>query len=496
MHPLVFSDKLSKKWILWLVVAGLSVSMLLGMAGQVIETRLLTQWNYFFLDSFLKYGANGRKAQAAVVIDVDDYSLSAVGQWPWPRYKVASLIRAVADAGPSAIGLDIIFSEPDRTSLNNIQKSFRQDFGLEISFAGIPGGLSDNDGYLGQVLSEMNVVGARYFHFDHVNLEKTPAKPEFSIIGKTDLLTLHEAPGVLNNIDAIFSRLQFNGFLNNQPDSDGMLRRVPLLIRHEGRIYPHLSLATFMRSLGLDTATVEESWAGPVIRVGRQAIPIDKQGYALVRFNGEPHLYAAISALDILNGSFDAQQIRDRIVFVGSSAAALHDQHSTIFDSQTPGLKMQSMIVENMATDHFVREPSWAGKVILAGCITAGLLVSILFIQVRNPWLLSLGSALLAAMILLISWILFQLYGMYISPAMPLLDILILFAFFFHPVVRHREKTRLQVVQDTGQFTAGHHRVHGRRGRNTRSRDRCPYQAHAALCEVDRRGVESGRAIR
>ena len=138
--------------------------------------------------------------------------------------------------------------------------------GLDITFGGVPAGVTDNDGFLGQVLADNGVVGARYFYFDHVSKSDAPQKPEFRFDGRLDLLSLSDAPGVLNNIDPIALQMRFNGFLNTQRDRDGMLRRVPLLIQHRGVVYPHLSLATFLRSQGLDSATISQDRYGPVIQ--------------------------------------------------------------------------------------------------------------------------------------------------------------------------------------------------------------------------------------
>ncbi|MFQ5625461.1 MAG: CHASE2 domain-containing protein [Methyloligellaceae bacterium] len=56
------------------------------------------------------------KSRPVVIVDIDDKSLNALGQWPWPRTVVAQLVERIAAGGAAAIGLDIVFAEPDRTS--------------------------------------------------------------------------------------------------------------------------------------------------------------------------------------------------------------------------------------------------------------------------------------------------------------------------------------------------------------------------------------------
>ena len=53
-------------------------------------------------------------------VDLDDESLARLGQWPWPRTRVAELVDRLKQAGAAAIALDIVFSEPDRTSPRQI----------------------------------------------------------------------------------------------------------------------------------------------------------------------------------------------------------------------------------------------------------------------------------------------------------------------------------------------------------------------------------------
>ena len=205
---------------------------------------------------------------------------------------------------------------------------------------------------------------------------------------------------------------------------------MPLLIRHGGVVYPHLSPATFLRSRGLDSATIDEDRFGPVIHAGSHVIPVDKRGFMLLRFNGPPALYPSISALDVLQGRFDPAALAGQVVFVGSSAAALNDLHGTSFDLQFPGLKVQAVIADNIVTGRFVREVPWGANAVALVCFAAGLVISVLFIRFRAPVDLLLGSVVLVGVVALGSALLFLQAGIFISPGLPLSLAALLFTLF------------------------------------------------------------------
>lgn len=409
-----------------MLAAGVLISLALGLVSQ---SGVAGRLDHLFLDAFARMSAPGQASRQTLVIDVDDVSLAAVGQWPWPRYRVAALIDSVAAARPAAIGLDILFAEPDRTSLKNIQEAYKQDFGLDITVVGA-NGLHDNDGYLAEVLEKNGAVGARFFYFDHISNTPVDQRPQFSFDGRTDLLSLHDAKGMLDNTPELASRLKFSGFLNTQADSDGILRRVPLLIQHAGAIYPHLALATFMRAQGVASARIEHDRHGPLIRVAQHAIPIDEKGFALLSLRGASALYPSIPAVDVLNKGLAPELARGRVVFIGSSAAGLNDLHSTIFDAQYPGLRIQAALADNMATGRFIRQPSWSGVAIVGICLLVGLFVTGLFIALREPLHLCLGSAAIAALVLVCSTLAFAGAGLFLSPAFPVLVAATLFVLF------------------------------------------------------------------
>ena len=156
------SGNVSKKTVFSIVFLGIVVATLIGILGQSGALPLYYVDNLFY-ESLLRAQASGVTSDQVVVVDVDEQSIAEIGQWPWPRYRIAQLIQKVGDMKPSAIGLDVIFSEPDRTSPATLRENFKKDFDLSVTFSGIPDRLTDNDELLGQVLGQTRTVGANYF---------------------------------------------------------------------------------------------------------------------------------------------------------------------------------------------------------------------------------------------------------------------------------------------------------------------------------------------
>ena len=76
----------------------------------VAEPRLIV----FDLEQRL-WPSENDPAQVAI-IDIDDKNLPEYGLWPWPRWRVAELVRRIAEGHPRVLGMDIVFAERDRLS--------------------------------------------------------------------------------------------------------------------------------------------------------------------------------------------------------------------------------------------------------------------------------------------------------------------------------------------------------------------------------------------
>lgn len=443
MNSVTASARLPRRQALGLLLAGLSIALLVGLGG-LFQVGPSARLDRFLLDTLLVHTASHAPATGTVVVDIDDVSLSALGQWPWPRYRIAELIKRIAAEHPASIAMDVVFPEPDRTSLADVQKTFQRDFGLHVSFSGVPSGLLDNDGYLGQEMAHADVVGARYFYFDHVTRAGAPVRPGVGFDGRLDLLQIEQAPGVLDSVDAIASQTRISGFLNSRLDDDGVLRRLPLLIQYDGVVHASLALAATMRSLGVGSGTVEPGFNGLSLRIGSHHIPVDRAGYAVLRFNGPSQRYAGVSAVDVLDGRVSAADLRGKIVFIGSSAVGLRDVDRTAVDPTFSGLKIQSVMAQDILDNNAVRLPVWGGNAALLLGLLLALVFCALFVSGRSLTTLATLCVLSGAALLAVVAAVFERTGMFIPVAVPLLvaGVLLVLSFIVRFAINQRRAQR------------------------------------------------------
>jgi len=146
----IFDSRLSRWLILTLVI---TFTLLFGI-GTYLEIYPFKILDHFFYDRFMQASGSQKISKRIIIVDIDETSLSGLGQWPWSRYRVAQLVKTINDLNPKAIGFDIVLPEPDRTSLKNIQGQFKKDFELKLGFTGVPGALTDNDAYLAYIFKQ------------------------------------------------------------------------------------------------------------------------------------------------------------------------------------------------------------------------------------------------------------------------------------------------------------------------------------------------------
>jgi CHASE2 domain-containing sensor protein len=391
-------------------------------------------------DTVLRLAHTKPPGGRVVIVDVDERSLSTIGQWPWPRDLMGRLIGRLREEGASIIALDIIFAEPDRSprlathrttddELADALGGGRVILGYALTFD------AAGDTPDGCVLHPLNLAVLQ-------PPDETGGTPFFGASGAVcNLPTLARAAGA-------------SGFLNAAPDSDGILRRVPLLAELDGRVYPGLALsavaaANHTREITLRVSNVNAT----SLDLDGLSVPLDGKSNLLPRFRGKKKTFPYVSAADVLNGRVRTGALRDKIVFVGTTALGTREVVATPLDTLFAGVEVQATVADNLLEQDFIRRPQFGTTIESQVAIAMGIAVAAL---VAKAGLLSgavgvaggLGALWFGAVWLLSS------KGLFVSPLcatlglIPALPVMTLAKFIF-------ERRRADTEQH-GKATAQH----------------------------------------
>jgi HD-GYP domain-containing protein (c-di-GMP phosphodiesterase class II) len=421
-HPpaLVHRPQPRTRW--RIVAAGLGFTALV-IAAVWQPPRTLENLEGRIYDIFLRGAPHQPAGTVPVVVDIDEESLTRYGQWPWPRYRVAQLLERVRDLGATAVALDIVFAEPDRTSLALIAREIERDLGVVVGVGETAGRAADNDQRLADVLGAGPFVLGYTFDFDPGS-GKPPAACvlhplTLSPAGLGGGARLVHAPRVVCNLPQLARAAGASGFFNVAPDQDGTVRSVPLLIEHRGELFPSLALAALIRagdagSVALGGAT----GAADRLSVAGREIPIDRFGNMLVRFRGAGRGYRYLSAAAVLEGRVPAAALSGCIAFVGTTAAGLKELRATPFDPVFPGPEVHAAALDTMLQGDFLQRPGAAHAWELLAALLAGAAATFVLARsgaIAGLPLLVVGSAALWAG----SFGLFSREGVFVSALIP-----------------------------------------------------------------------------
>jgi len=394
---------------------------------------------------------------SVVVVDLDEATLESLGQWPWPRYRVARLLGTIAEGGAAAVGLDMVFAEPDRTSLRFLSEEVQRDLGVGIGLSGVSPEALDTDRALAETLAGGPFVLGYQFDFDESRGESCVLHPLRAAVrsgGGTDgNAGLFDAPGVICNLPVLAQAAGASGFFNILPDPDGVLRRVPLVIRHRGLLYPSLALAVVLRARGgnavLETGPegVEALWWN-----GR-TIPLDRRGNLLVNYRGRRHRFPHISAAAILDGTADPAALKGKMAIVGTTAAGLKEIRTTPLEAAQPGVEIHATIIDNLLSGDPIATPRWARGLQILLVLVPGFLLTGLLARERAIWGLAAIIPTAAAIGIGSYWLLAH-QQIFLSPVMPVATLGVVFTLltslrFLRADREVRERTRkLALTQD------------------------------------------------
>ena len=395
------------------------------------------------------------------IIDIDEESLEEFGQWPWPRYRVALLLKKLHQSGARAVGMDILFAEPDNSSPINLKKSLKRDLGVDIGFSELPPALEDNDILLADILKQGPFVIGFYFSFGDMKtevqeyfLKPVPVSVVSQAGGSAERAALLKADGVISPLPLLSESAQVTGFINTVKDRDGILRSTPILMEYDGKYFANLGLSTLWAGLGKPSLILKLNEGGvESLRFGNTVIPLDRNGRFTLHFRGKQKTFRYRSAADVLNDKIHPDDLKGKLLIVGTSAAGLEDLRTTPLDIYFPGAEAQATLIDNILTGDFIKAPDWVPGLELLATIFAGL-VTVLLISVATTKVV-LPAILTIA---LLSWMgsewVFASHHFFVSPLFPLTNLAITFGILTFIRMYHTEMDKAHIRQAFSRYVA------------------------------------------
>ncbi|MBU0729995.1 MAG: adenylate/guanylate cyclase domain-containing protein [Proteobacteria bacterium] len=357
-----------------------------------------------------------------LIIAVDEKSLDIFGRWPWARDLQSELIDTIITGDPRILVVDIFYPEPENPQRDAALGSvFEKYYGRIALAAGFDPNAPPNDDEVPDYLLDNAIL----------KIKRSSQLEGALEVHKSKVLSV---PVIYAN--AIL------GHVVSPPDGDGKLRREHLYIKFKDEFFPSLSLvaAALARNMGTDDLVVQ-GHSG--IDLGDTFIPTDIRGRMRVNYLGPEGTFHYVSAADVLDGTFDISLLREKIVFLGTSAISTYDFMVTPFSARIPAVEKNATVVENILNKHFILNT----PVSVISCIIlfSGVLLSFLLPKVRAFSAL-LASLLLISLYVALNQYLFTIHSYYLNFVYPFGNMVVITILFgaYKYFVEERKAKRLR----------------------------------------------------
>ena len=390
----------------------------------VIEPTFVEQLRHRVFDEYQRLKPREYSNDIPVrILDIDDESLSRIGQWPWPRDVMAEIVARLNELGASAVVFDMVFSQPDRLSPESLRKMLPKRPEFEAAREGLLQ-IPDNDELFAQTVDGAYVVTG-FAMTGSETTETAPAiKAGFAENGDRAAPYLPAYAGAMKVLSNIESKVAGNGALNAIPESDGVYRRIPMFMTLNDKIYPSLVAESLRVAQDASTfiiqavgASGEEGFGETGLvsfKVGAVKVPTDENGQIWVRFTGDiPERY--VPAWKLLDGSAPAEKLEGHIVLIGTSAAAMKDLRATPLDPAAAGVSLHAEALETILTGNFLNRPDFAHGLEVVASFLLGLLLIWLLPKWGSVWCAVLTFAAIVGVVAG-AWYAFDVYNWLLDP--------------------------------------------------------------------------------
>lgn len=413
-----------------LYAAGFCLTLAVALLS-IFQPTSLQKSDLLLYDLMVARRTTPPQSTVPVLVGIDEESLMAFGQWPWPRYRLAMLVEYLQGLGASVIVLDLLMPEPDRTSPEVIRMERQRDLTGSTTPAP-PGDQDSNSQRLAAALGQRSTVLGYYLDFNHPSAPTRQQHPPAAPAGMVVTSSAHSTDlwpqphGQIRSLPVLTDAASAEGFTNALEDVDGTLRRIPLLLSYEGKSLPSLSLAALLLASPQRSLHLIKERGAASLHWGNRVIPLDSAGNMLLDFRSERHPY--LSAKSILDGKTAPGSLQGRIVLVGGWASGLGDWHPTPSGKLLNGLDIHATVIDDILAGTFIVRPDWARGVELFTIVVTGIICTLLLSQSGYTFSLlnliagSAGYYWGARQLLFVK-------GVHLSPLLPILTLVVVTIF-------------------------------------------------------------------
>ncbi|NQZ14841.1 MAG: CHASE2 domain-containing protein [Alphaproteobacteria bacterium] len=388
------------------------------------------------------------KTDKIIIVDLDEESLEALGQWPWPRTVVAKLVQNLTDLGAKVIAFDMVFAEQDRTSPRHIAQNLPDMDDTQVIKSALKN-LPDNDYIFSQTIKSSGNVVTGFSRAKEDETRRNPhlvSAPTVLVPNQSVFKKSISAPeGVATNLP-IFSKLAAgNGHFMATPEGDGIIRRVQSFYRFPkepqgkelSKLYPSLALEALRvyvdpkaKYILQTNKTAQLFDSKYIIRLDQYRIPMNERLKMWVYYRdiGDSDYVSAHKIINNETKESLRSSIEDKIVFIGTSAEGLRDIRSTPLGLFEPGVEVHANVLEQILQGSYLTRPDKIVDKEAVVILAAGLSILLLAAFIHLFWVGLVTFSLIGAMFGG-SWYAFSEMGLLLDPVYPSAVLFVLFIF-------------------------------------------------------------------
>jgi adenylate cyclase len=319
----------------WLAILTFTILLIVKLSNPyLVEATRLKFYDYIMLDTT-------KQSEQIVLVNLGEKAIEKYGQWPFPRDVHAKIISDLYSRGAVLVGSTILMPEPDRFGGDSV--------------------LSDTLSHYPVILSQTVMSACSS------STTETRRRTGVAVIGDGQATEfLPQYPCVLSNVPALQGVAAGVGVTSTLPESDGVVRRVPLLATSAGEYYPAFALEM------LRVAAGDPSYQAKVNQTGVEALRIPSFETIKTDEYGRVFINPNYQFQSVEIGKDPLPDLTGKIVVLGVTAAGLSNPVATPAGAQYPH-QLQASILETLIKGDSVSIPNWAQLVDLAALLVLAL---------------------------------------------------------------------------------------------------------------------------